>query len=88
MTWRWFENAILLCILLNTIVLMVYDYRAFHFNLPSARNDFVENSGYFFTGVFTLEFLLKTLALGFIMHRNAYLRDPWNWLDVIVVVTG
>jgi len=22
------------------------------------------------------------------MHRNAYLRDYWNWIDVSVVITG
>jgi ABC-type multidrug transport system fused ATPase/permease subunit len=23
---------------------------------------------------------------GFIMHAGAYLRDPWNWLDFIIVI--
>ena len=31
---------------------------------------------------------LKILAQGFILHYNAYLRDAWNWLDFIVVITG
>lgn len=32
--------------------------------------------------------VLKILAQGFILHSNAYLRDLWNWLDFVVVVTG
>lgn len=26
--------------------------------------------------------------MGFFMHKNAYLRDYWNWLDFIVVCIG
>jgi len=26
--------------------------------------------------------------MGFVVHRNSYLRDPWNWLDFIVVLIG
>ena len=32
--------------------------------------------------------VVKILAQGFIIHYNAYLRDTWNWLDLVVVVTG
>jgi hypothetical protein len=31
---------------------------------------------------------LKVIALGFIMEKNSYLRDPWNILDFIVVFFG
>ena len=41
-----------------------------------------------FTIVFTLECILKIIALGFFMEDNSYLRDPWNWLDFIIVITG
>ena len=26
--------------------------------------------------------------MGFIMHPWSYMRDSWNWLDFIVVITG
>lgn len=45
-------------------------------------------SNYIFTAIFTIECLMQIIALGFIMDDNAYLRDPWNWLDFIVVITG
>ena len=32
--------------------------------------------------------LFKILAQGLILHKNAYLRDAWNWLDTVVVITG
>ena len=72
-TWKWFDNIILFFILFNTVVLLNYDYKATHYNEYSEANNFVEKSTYFFTVVFSIEFLLKVLALGFITHRNAYL---------------
>ena len=38
--------------------------------------------------LFTAECVLKVIAMGFILHWNAYLRDYWNWLDFVVVITG
>lgn len=29
---------------------------------------------------------LKVLARGFILDKFTYLRDPWNWLDFLVIV--
>ena len=26
--------------------------------------------------------------MGFIMHKNAYLRDAWNWIDFIIVLVS
>eukprot|EP00961_Rhodomonas_salina_P268532 3628927-Rhodomonas_salina.7 len=39
-----------------------------------------------FTGMFTLEMIVKIVARGFFLHKHAYLRDGWNWLDFVVVV--
>ena len=36
-------------------------------------------------GIFTLEMVFKVVAFGFVSHREAYLRDPWNQLDFVVV---
>ena len=32
--------------------------------------------------------MLKVIAQGFALHSNAYMRNPWNWIDFIVVTTG
>ena len=41
-----------------------------------------------FTVLFAIEMLLKIVAQGLFFHKNAYLKDAWNWLDTVVVVTG
>ena len=43
---------------------------------------------YFFIAFFTLEMALKILAMGFILERGTYMRDPWNIMDFVVVVLG
>ena len=39
-------------------------------------------------GIFTMEMCVKILADGFILHKGSYLRNPWNIMDFIVVVSG
>ena len=52
----------------------------------SDRNKFLGYVDYAFTGVFTIEMLLKMFDLGLVFHRGAYFRDLWNFLDAIVVI--
>jgi len=44
--------------------------------------------GQIFTYLFLLEFIIKLIALGFIMDRDSYLRESWNQLDFFIVTTG
>lgn len=30
----------------------------------------------------------KTVGRGFVLHKHAYLREPWNMLDFVVVILG
>ena len=39
-------------------------------------------------GIFTMEMIVKILADGFILHKGSYLRNAWNIMDFIVVVSG
>uniref|UniRef100_A0A8C6QVI4 Sodium channel protein n=1 Tax=Nannospalax galili TaxID=1026970 RepID=A0A8C6QVI4_NANGA len=41
-----------------------------------------------FTGIYILEALIKILARGFILDEFSFLRDPWNWLDFVVIGTA
>ena len=52
----------------------------------SLRNNILNYFDYVFTGVFTVEMLLKVVDLGIILHRGAYLREIWNIMDAIVVI--
>ena len=52
----------------------------------SLRNQILEYFDYLFTGVFTIEMILKVIDLGVILHPGSYCRDIWNILDAIVVI--
>ncbi|KFO94164.1 Sodium channel protein type 2 subunit alpha, partial [Buceros rhinoceros silvestris] len=69
-----FSMLIMLTILTNC-VFMTWS------NLP----DWTKNVEYTFTGIYTFEFLVKILARGFCINDFTCLRDPWNWLDFVVI---
>ena len=77
-----FDYIILLAILASCIVLTKQDRGAYNLDDPIIVVDLVLNM------VFAMEALIKIISHGFLSHRNAYLRDPWNVFDFIVVVTG
>ncbi|XP_071746366.1 voltage-dependent calcium channel type A subunit alpha-1 isoform X5 [Lepeophtheirus salmonis] len=84
--WPLFEYTVLLTIIANCIVLALEEH------LPNGdRTIFaqkLEKTEPYFLGIFTVEAALKILALGFVLHRGSYLRNAWNIMDFIVVVTG
>ncbi|MDA8531997.1 ion transporter [bacterium] len=41
-----------------------------------------------FLAIFTVEFLLKHIAFGVVLHPRAYWRDPWNIMDGFIVIVG
>uniref|UniRef100_A0A674F645 Sodium channel protein n=1 Tax=Salmo trutta TaxID=8032 RepID=A0A674F645_SALTR len=47
--------------------------------------DWAKNVEYTFTGIYTFESLIKILARGFCVGKFTFLRDPWNWLDFMVI---
>ncbi|XP_056390863.1 sodium channel protein type 2 subunit alpha-like isoform X2 [Hyla sarda] len=48
--------------------------------------EWAKNVEYMFTGIYTLESLIKILARGFCLDKFTFLRDPWNWLDFSVIL--
>ena len=81
-----FENIIILAIGLNSIVLAIYDYD--DRDNEEEYNQFLELLGRILTTMFMVECVTKIIALGFVFHKNAYLRDRWNWIDFLVVIVG
>ena len=81
-----FEGGVILAIFLNTLVLAIYNYD--DRDNDTEFNQLLESCGSFFTVLFAFECVTKIIAMGFVMHRNSYLRDYWNWLDILVVVIG
>ncbi|XP_027019096.2 sodium channel protein type 4 subunit alpha A [Tachysurus fulvidraco] len=49
---------------------------------PPAWSKIVE---YVFTGIYTFEATTKVVSRGFCMGSFTFLRDPWNWLDFMVI---
>lgn len=43
---------------------------------------------YVFLAIYTAEMVIKTISKGFILNKYTYLRNPWNWLDFIVIISG
>ncbi|KAI4547667.1 hypothetical protein MJG53_005602 [Ovis ammon polii x Ovis aries] len=42
----------------------------------------------YFIGIFCFEAGIKIVALGFALHKGSYLRNGWNVMDFVVVLTG
>ena len=38
--------------------------------------------------MFTIEAVMKIIAMGFFLHEGSYLRNGWNVLDFFIVVIG
>ncbi|NXX38051.1 SCN4A protein, partial [Tricholaema leucomelas] len=51
-------------------------------NLPGSLNW----TEYLFTGIYTGEILIKVSARGFVWDEFTFLRDPWNCLDLVVII--
>ena len=43
---------------------------------------------YIFLGLYTAEMVLKIVCFGFVFNKGAYIRDPWNILDFIIVMSA
>ncbi|KAJ7408210.1 hypothetical protein WISP_122266 [Willisornis vidua] len=39
-----------------------------------------------FTGIYTTEILIKVVARGFVWNEFTFLRDPWNCLDLSIII--
>eukprot|EP00931_Biecheleriopsis_adriatica_P023690 TRINITY_DN14902_c0_g1_i1.p1 TRINITY_DN14902_c0_g1~~TRINITY_DN14902_c0_g1_i1.p1 ORF type:complete len:2368 (-),score=487.75 TRINITY_DN14902_c0_g1_i1:53-7156(-) len=86
-TTNWiFESLVLLLIVANSVILAMQNY---YYDQENALGNVLQReSENVFTILFTLECAMKIVACGFIAHPKAYIRDPWNWIDFIVVVAG
>ena len=77
-----FEAVSLLVIGGNCIILAMDD------PTDDEQAKWQETADYIFQALYTLELVLKVLAMGFIFNTGAYMRDPWNIFDFIIVAFG
>lgn len=81
-----FDNIILLLIILSSFKLVIDTY----INDDAFGNSeqvyiISQNVDYFFNTCFIFEALMKTIAYGFVMEPNCYMREAWNVLDFFIV---
>ncbi|XP_070531532.1 voltage-dependent calcium channel type A subunit alpha-1-like [Ptychodera flava] len=81
-TLRYFEFFIMVVIAMSSIALAAED----PVDPNNFRNKVLGYFDYAFTGVFTLELVMKVIDLGLILHPGSYCRDIWNILDAAVVI--
>ena len=55
---------------------------------PTTNNDIGNMFDQFFLIFYTIEMLLKIMALGLIWNKNSYFRSGWSWLDMSIVRVG
>ncbi|KAL8580524.1 hypothetical protein ACOMHN_054679 [Nucella lapillus] len=77
---------VLLTIIANCIVLGLEEHLPKSDKTPLALQ--LDETEVYFLGIFCVEAFLKIVALGFVLHKGSYLRNIWNIMDFIVVVTG
>jgi hypothetical protein len=85
-----FDHFISIVILMNSIMLGMTDYDGV-FKGPdyeSDHNKVLDHIGVYLSVIFLVECVLKIVGMGFIWHKNSYLRDHWNQLDFFVVLVS
>ncbi|XP_055081575.1 voltage-dependent L-type calcium channel subunit alpha-1C [Periophthalmus magnuspinnatus] len=76
-----FTNLILFFILLSSISLAAED----PVKNDSFRNQMLGYADHVFTGLFTIEIILKMTAYGAFLHKGSFCRNYFNILDLVVV---
>ncbi|XP_031618644.1 sodium channel protein 60E isoform X2 [Contarinia nasturtii] len=71
---QYFDYVVMATILLNCIFL--------------AMTETVEEAEYIFLAIYSCEMVIKVIAKGFVLNKYTYLRNPWNWLDFVVITSG
>uniref|UniRef100_A0A087XR72 Calcium voltage-gated channel subunit alpha1 E n=1 Tax=Poecilia formosa TaxID=48698 RepID=A0A087XR72_POEFO len=81
-----FEYMILTTIIANCIVLALEQHLPGEDKTPMSKR--LEKTEPYFIGMFCFEAGIKIIALGFVFHKGSYLRNGWNVMDFIVVLSG
>uniref|UniRef100_A0A8C5UC38 Voltage-dependent N-type calcium channel subunit alpha n=1 Tax=Malurus cyaneus samueli TaxID=2593467 RepID=A0A8C5UC38_9PASS len=80
---RWGGGA---TIIANCIVLALEQHLPDGDKTPMSER--LDDTEPYFIGIFCFEAGIKIIALGFVFHKGSYLRNGWNVMDFVVVLTG
>ena len=73
-------------IFINAIVLSQFDYSDRESTKTYNKTlNFVSDA---FTVIFLVECWLKIIAMGFVINKYSYLRNTWNLIDFLIVLSG
>ena len=78
----WFDKGILVLILINSIQLCLDTPGMDHADAVASTLQIIDIT---FLVFYSLEALVKIMALGFWQHRYSYLRSTWNQVDFFIV---
>lgn len=70
------------------VKLLVLCLPRLHLSLCHSVSLWQEKTEPYFIGIFCFEAGIKIVALGFVFHKGSYLRNGWNVMDFIVVLSG
>jgi len=80
----YFEDFIYHLIALNSLLLIV--------NSPAIEDDYFDSTIDIMTTIISMFFIaeavIKIIALGFVAGKHAYLKESWNILDFVIVVSS
>jgi hypothetical protein len=79
-----FDYSTLLVIVANSISLSLEDPT----DPNSGETGFLATLDTIFLVLYSIEMFLKIIGLGFIWNKGSYLRDSWNILDFVIVVSA
>ena len=65
----------------------IYENQTEFCHKQSSRNKMLTYFGHIFGVTFTIEAVIKIIAMGFVGSEGTYLRDGWNLVDFVVVVS-
>lgn len=84
--WQWFDRIVIAVIIIGSFCQASYDYSdpADLTEYNRVINQIIEITTFFFI----IEATCKIIAQGLIKHKNSYLRNGWNIVDFIVVITS
>ena len=83
----YFERVILALICISSCKLILDTYWL-HKDSDSIEKRISFGLDVFFTVAFTFEYLIKSIAYGFALDENSYLRESWNRLDFFIVIVS
>ena len=76
-----FINTVLVMICVSSLLLAAED----PLDRDKQRNEILNYFDYIFTGIFTVEILIKLVAYGAFMHKGSFCRSFFNILDMFIV---